>query len=79
MVCHYKKLKCWFVFRLVSLKLGVTIDTFKLYILISVWITLAFIQGHSCMRNLKILCPVSGKFLNGFGENSVCCHNLLVC
>ena len=27
------------------------IEITKLYILISVWMTLIFIQGHSCMRN----------------------------
>ena len=29
------------------------IGTTKLYIFISIWMTLTFIQGHSCMRNKK--------------------------
>ena len=30
------------------------IENTKLYILILVWMTLIFIQGHSCMRNQKL-------------------------
>ena len=36
---------------LISFKSGVIIETSKLYILISVWITLTFIEDLSCMRN----------------------------
>ena len=32
-------------------QLGVMIETAKLYILISVWMTLTVIQSHSCIRN----------------------------
>ena len=53
-----------------SFKLGMLMETMKLYILISVtfskgpvWMTLTFIQDHSCMRNQKLLLPFSGKFL----------------
>ena len=34
----------------------------KLYILMSVWMTLTFIQGHICMRNQNLWCPFSGRF-----------------
>ena len=33
------------------------IETTKLYILISVWMILIFIERHSCMRNWKLQCP----------------------
>ena len=33
---------------------GIMIKTTNLYILISVWMTLTFIYGHSCMRNQKL-------------------------
>ena len=33
-----------------------------LYILISVWMTMTFIQGHSCRRNQKLWCPFYHKF-----------------
>ena len=36
------------IYRPISVKLDMTIET---YILISVWIFLTFIRGHSCMRN----------------------------
>ena len=36
-----------------SFKLGLLIKTTKPYILISVWKSLTFIQGHSCMKNKK--------------------------
>ena len=39
------------IYRLVSFKLSMTIETTQLYIFISVWMTFTFIQGHSCMRN----------------------------
>ena len=35
-------------------KFDVIIETTKLYILLSVWMTLTFIQGHSCIRNEKL-------------------------
>ena len=50
----------------------------KLYILIPVWMTWTFIQGHSCLRNQKLLYPFSHIFLHWFGWNSVCCYNLMV-
>ena len=37
------------IYGLISFKLGITTD-----ILISFWIRLAFIQGHSCMGNQKL-------------------------
>ena len=69
----------WDIYRPISFKLGVMIGTAKLYILVSVWMALTFIQCHSCMRNQKLRCPFSRKFKPRFGLNSVCCHNLLVC
>ena len=43
-------------YRPISFKLGMMIETTKLYIMILVWVILTFIQGHSCMtmRNLKL-------------------------
>ena len=40
-------------------------------------VTWAFIQGHSFIRDQKLLCPFYQKFHSQFGWNSVCCHNLL--
>ena len=59
------------------IKLGIMIKTTKLYILISVWMTLMFIEGHSCMRN-KSWHPFSRERRYRFGSNSDCHHNLLV-
>ena len=67
------------IWRPLSFKCGITIGTTELYIFISVWMTLTIIQGHSCMRNQKLLCRFSEKFRCWFGWNSVCCYNLLVC
>ena len=39
------------IYRAISFKLFMRIGNTKLCILISVWMTLIFIQGHSCMRN----------------------------
>ena len=39
---------------LISFKLGMMTKISKLYILISVWKTLTFIQGHSCMINFGV-------------------------
>ena len=47
----------------ISFKLGMMIRISKLYILVSVWMSLTFIQGHSCMRNQKLVCPFSQKLL----------------
>ena len=54
------------------------IGTNKLYIFISVLMTLTFILGDSCIRNQKLCCQVSRKFRYWFGWNLVCCHNLFV-
>ena len=48
--------------RPISFKLDFVIETTKLYIFISVWMVLIFIQCHSCMRNQKLMCPFSVKF-----------------
>ena len=53
----FRNLWCLLVFRHLHLqtdfffRLGMMIETTKLYILISGSMTLIFIQGHSCMRN----------------------------
>ena len=39
------------IYSLISFKLGVMIETTELYILISVWMTLTFIQGCTSIRN----------------------------
>ena len=77
-----KKILCCFVFRHLRtdfFKLGMMIKTTKLYILISVWITLTFIHGHSCIRNQKLWCPFSWKFQSQFGVSSAFCHSLWLC
>ena len=49
------------------LKLTLMIETTKLYIPISTWMTLTFVQGHSCIRNQKLGCQFSCKFKYRFG------------
>ena len=66
------------IYRPVSFKLAIMIGTTKFFMLISVWIKLTFIQGHSCMRNQTLWCPFSQKFRRPFGWNSVCCHTNLL-
>ena len=39
------------VYRPISFKLGMMIETTRLFILIPVLMTLSFIQGHSCMKS----------------------------
>ena len=65
--------------RPISFRFGMMIERTKLYIMVSLWMTLTFIQGHSCIRNKKFGCPFSHQFGYQFGLNSACCHNLLVC
>ena len=45
------------IYRMISLKLDMMIETTKLYIFIRVWMTLTFIQGLGCMRNQSLWCP----------------------
>ena len=47
------------IYRLISFKFSMAIETTKLYILILVWMTLTFSQGHSCRRNWKCQHPFS--------------------
>ena len=49
------------IYWLISFILGMMMETLKHYILISVWMILMFIQGHSYMRTKKIQCPFSCK------------------
>ena len=62
-----------FFFRLV-----VVIDSTKLYSLMLLWIAFTFIQGHSYMRKQKLLHCFSCKVFKWFGQNLVCCYDLLV-
>ena len=70
----------------ISFKLGMMIGTTKLCILISVRMTLTFIQAYSYMRNQKLWCSFSHKFGSSFshkfgrwfGRNWEWCHNLFV-
>ena len=66
------------IYRPISFKHRTIIKTTKLYILMSCWDDLVFIC-HSCIRKQNLWCPFSHKYVNGYGWNSVCCHNLLVC
>ena len=43
------------IYRAISFKLDIMVETTELYILISVWITLTGIQGHSCIKKIKAL------------------------
>ena len=62
-----------YIYRLIYFKLGRMIETTKLYILISVWMNLTFIQGHSCMTKQKNLVHVlSQQFCGQFGWNQLC-------
>ena len=63
-------------YRPISFKVGMTGEITKLYILISVWMALTFIHGHSCMR-FFFLNPRT--FHCRFQWSSVCCLNQLVC
>ena len=71
-VCLY-----WDIYRSISFTLGLMIETIKFYILISVWMTLTFIHGHSCIRNNNLI--IRCTFKCRFRWKSVCCHSLLVC
>ena len=42
------------IYRPISFKLFMMIRTINPYILISVWMTLTFIQGNSCIRKKKL-------------------------
>ena len=52
------------IYRPISFKLGMMVEITGLYILISVWMTLTFFQGHSRIRNQKPPRTFSRKFLN---------------
>ena len=47
------------IYRRSSFKLGMIRETTKLYIFISMWMTLTFIQGHRSVRNQKLRCTFS--------------------
>ena len=46
-------------------------ETTKLYILVSVWMILAFIQGHSCIRNQNFSFYFLANLSIGLDEISV--------
>ena len=39
------------IYRPISFKPGLVIETTELYILVLVWMTMTFIHVHSCIRN----------------------------
>ena len=49
------------IYRSICFKLCMMVETTKLYILISVWMTLTVIRGHCCIGNQKLRCPFSRK------------------
>ena len=55
------------IYCLISLELSMMIKIIRLYIFILFWKILTLIQGHSCMRNQRLLCPFSQKFCSRFG------------
>ena len=59
------------IYGQISFKLGIMIETTKLYILISVLVTFTFIQGHRCMGNQKLWCQFFCKFEYQCWWNSV--------
>ena len=65
------------IYTPISFKLCMMVEIKKIYIWIPVWMTLTFIQGHSCMRNQKLLSTIL-EILQ-FGWNLLSFHNLLVC
>ena len=69
---------CSDIYRPISFKFSIMIETTKLYILISVWMTLTF-KVTIAWEIKKLWCPSSWKLCDRFGWNSVCGHNLLVC
>ena len=46
---------------------------------LSVWMTLSFFQGHSCVRKQTVPCLFSCKFHSQLRWHLECCHDLLVC
>ena len=50
---------CLDIYKPISFELGMMTETIEFYIHMPLWMTLTFIQGHSCMRNKK---PISCKF-----------------
>ena len=63
------------IYRLMSFKLGMIIKTSELYIFVSVWMTLTFIQGHGCVRK-KVCVHFLSKLdtdLNEFQDVATTC------
>ena len=64
-------------YRPVSFKLGVMVETTKLYILISVWMTLIFIHGFSLWETKNFGVHFLTNFMVGLDENqfvaTTCC------
>ena len=57
----------WGIYGPCSFKLGMMAETNQRYILMPVYVTWTFIQGHNCMRNQKVLCSFWHKFHRQFG------------
>ena len=65
-----------------DLDVGLMIETTEFYILIPVWMTLTFIQCHSCLRKEKFLCPSSWNFSVHLCEiycDATTCRFLVAC
>ena len=50
------------IYRPISFKLGMVMDTTELHSMTPVWNTLTPIEGHVCMKKLGLLCSFSCKF-----------------
>ena len=57
------------IYRPISFKVGMIIEITNLWILVSVWMTLTFIHGHSCMKrnaSVSIFLEISLLILTNF-------------
>ena len=54
-------------------KPGIVTDVPEVCTLKSSWMTLAFIQSHNFVREQKVLCSISHRFVCWVGWNVVCC------
>ena len=66
------------IYQWIWFKLGMMIDTIVLYILILVYLTLTFIQGHWSVRKQQLLSQLCHKVFIWFEWNSVFCWDLFM-
>ena len=50
------------IYRPISFKRGKMVETTELYSLMPVWMILAVIQVHCCIKNQNLWCPSDRKF-----------------